>query len=881
MVRLLGPTAISNASGEVTLGGRREQALLALLAARLGHVVPTDVLVEQVWEEKERPRTVRSALRVHLTRLRRALGDGSNNPVPHRGDGYLLEPAYVTTDAHLLSDLLHRARAARTAGDHAAAVIMLGDALALRRGLPLVGLHDMPVLREYAEDLMEQLLAAEEELLDARLAVGDHAAACSTAATLVARAPFRERRTSLLTIALYRSGRQADALAACARLRAVLAEELGVDPAPDLQELEGAVLRQEPWLGWIPPTRRGAAIPPFPGPEMSVSGALSRLVRDKFARLPTGAVTTLRLAALLGPAVDPALLLEGTGLSAPEVDHALRIGEAAGLLHDAGAGGVRWGSAEVAAAVVAMLDAGDRRALHAKAAQALEAAYGEAALAEAVRHLVAAGSAVPAGRVCAVGHLAAESYLRNGNADRAVEVCQQVLVAVGDDAPAGPRVDVAICLARAQALQGRVELAEETWRAAVRTARDLADPERFGLSVLSHEWARRTMISPGPDRSLLHDALALVGPQPSALRVRLASALIGEAAITGEIGGLVDLVEQTLSTAEAVGDQLAQVTALHAQHVLLRATPHLAERRSVAGRLEGATAFLQDPYWDGVARLARTYDECVRGHGVAVPALVKALGDDVERSQSPRLRWHLLLTQSSTLRLRGEYAAADRCAEQALVLGVSAGVADAVPAALVHRYLTDLETTTVAHLLPLVEPYCRENPGVLLGHSALALAALHADRRTLAARAADRALSLAAALPWEERTLLSLALVAATELGLSRIDHVEHVARQLAPYGGQFIVFGQVTGTCGPVDRLLGLAAAMAGDLECGHTLLQGAEDQSRQAGWAPWRVRCATDRVELLRRWGRRAEAKQLARQTHPSAVALGMTTCVDTLVS
>ena len=144
MVRLLGPLVISRRDGDHVVAGRQQRAVLALLALRLGQVVPADELVEQAWPQAP-PTTAASALRVHIARLRRTLApdDDSPDPLPHRATGYVLDSAAVTTDVAELASRVERARADRSIGDEVSAEHNFRGALELRRGRVLSGLHKL------------------------------------------------------------------------------------------------------------------------------------------------------------------------------------------------------------------------------------------------------------------------------------------------------------------------------------------------------------------------------------------------------------------------------------------------------------------------------------------------------------------------------------------------------------------------------------------------------------------------------------------------------------------------------------------------------------------------------------------------------------------
>jgi DNA-binding SARP family transcriptional activator len=238
--RMLGPFEVCRGGEIVPLGPGRAAALLAMLLIHANEVVAADRLVEELWAG-EPPATAPHALQVHVSSLRKLLGAGA---IVTRRPGYLLPVPAGACDAVRFESLL--AEGGRALEDQAAAdaLRLLGEALALWRGPVLADLADQPFVAE-ATRLEELRLVATERWVDAGLALGRHAELVSELEGMVRRYPLRENLWSQLIVALYRSGRQADALRTYQRLREVLAEELGLEPSPELRRLEGMVLRQD------------------------------------------------------------------------------------------------------------------------------------------------------------------------------------------------------------------------------------------------------------------------------------------------------------------------------------------------------------------------------------------------------------------------------------------------------------------------------------------------------------------------------------------------------------------------------------------------------------------------------------------------------------
>ncbi len=238
--RILGPLEVRDGAGVTPLPRRRERALLAALLLRPGEVVSTDRLVEAVWGE-EPPRTVVGSLQNAVSELRKALGA---DLVVTRAPGYVLVVDPETIDAVRFERAVQRA-AGLPASERAEA---LAGALALWRGPALADLADEAFARTEAARLDELRLAATEERLDADLELGRGADLVAEIDAHVAANPLRERLRGQLMLALYRSGRQADALEAYQDARRALVDGLGIDPSPALQELERRILRQDPEL---------------------------------------------------------------------------------------------------------------------------------------------------------------------------------------------------------------------------------------------------------------------------------------------------------------------------------------------------------------------------------------------------------------------------------------------------------------------------------------------------------------------------------------------------------------------------------------------------------------------------------------------------------
>jgi DNA-binding SARP family transcriptional activator/DNA-binding beta-propeller fold protein YncE len=225
--------------------------VLALLALGAGESVSSERLIDELWGE-EPPRTARKTLQVHVSRLRGELGDDVIETVPR---GYVLRLARSEVDLLRFEDLVRRGRSELEADDPKSASSTLREALSIWRGPALAGLEGEPFAQAAAARLEDLRVAATELRIEADLTLGRHAELVDELERLVREHPFREGPRRQLMLALYRSGRQADALARYREARAVLMDELGVEPGPVLRELEVAMLRQDPALDPEPPLR--------------------------------------------------------------------------------------------------------------------------------------------------------------------------------------------------------------------------------------------------------------------------------------------------------------------------------------------------------------------------------------------------------------------------------------------------------------------------------------------------------------------------------------------------------------------------------------------------------------------------------------------------
>jgi DNA-binding SARP family transcriptional activator len=228
--RILGPLQVLDKGRVLPLGGAKQRSTLAVLLLGRNQVVSRDRLIDGVWGESPPP-SAGPTLETYVSRLRRVLpNDAHGHRVVTQAPGYRLRVEPGELDLQRFERLLEQARRKRAAGDPEAAASDLREALSLFRGTPLEDLVHAPFAQAEIGRLEELRLVALEQRLEADLAVGRHAELVGELESLAARYPFREDLWSQLMLALYRAGRQGEALLAFDRARRTLAEELGVDP---------------------------------------------------------------------------------------------------------------------------------------------------------------------------------------------------------------------------------------------------------------------------------------------------------------------------------------------------------------------------------------------------------------------------------------------------------------------------------------------------------------------------------------------------------------------------------------------------------------------------------------------------------------------------
>jgi DNA-binding SARP family transcriptional activator len=295
---ILGPLEARANGDRLPLGGPKQRAVLALLLLHANEVVSRDRLIDGLWGESPPP-TASHSLDAYVSRLRKLLGDAAR--IVTRPPGYVLRAAPQELDLARFENLARAGGRALDAGDARRAAAQLREAESLWRGRPLADLEYEPFAQPHVERLEELRLGAVEQRVDAELALGSTNGLIAELDALVGQHPLRERLRGQLMLALYRAGRQADALSVYRGGRVLLREELGLDPSPHLQELEQAILRQDAALG--APARAGGA------------GTPSTRRRILAVGLAGAVVVAAGVGVLLDGPSEPSVRIEGNALA--------------------------------------------------------------------------------------------------------------------------------------------------------------------------------------------------------------------------------------------------------------------------------------------------------------------------------------------------------------------------------------------------------------------------------------------------------------------------------------------------------------------------------------------------------------------------------------
>ena len=300
--RVLGPLEVVDHDGPVALGAPKQRALLAVLLLHRGKPVSSDRLIDEIWGEQP-PASANKIVQGYVSNLRKVLGDGR---LVTQGRGYMLQLEPGQTDVDRFEALVAEGRRALENGDALTAGAVLGQALAVWRGPALTDFAYQPFAQSEIARLEESRLVVLEDRIDADLASGEHTRLVGELEALVREHSLRERLQGQLMLALYRSGRQADALETYHIARDRLIDELGLEPGPELKELERAILAQDPRLQ-APPRASAVARRVQRGGALIMLGAVALLAACVLVavRLAASGGGVVRVTANSVAAIDP------------------------------------------------------------------------------------------------------------------------------------------------------------------------------------------------------------------------------------------------------------------------------------------------------------------------------------------------------------------------------------------------------------------------------------------------------------------------------------------------------------------------------------------------------------------------------------------------
>jgi DNA-binding SARP family transcriptional activator len=246
---ILGPLRVTDGARASFISAPKTEQLLAILLIRAGQVVTIDELIGELWGDRA-PRRAVAGLYVYISQLRKfLLSSGcAQDPILTRSAGYQMQVESGELDFHRFQEFVSVGRVNANACRYEEAAMYFRQALSLCRGPVLASLANGPIGYGFHAWFSETRLESEEQLIDAEFRLGRHREVIGRLHSLIAENPLREMFYHQLMLALYRCDRQADALAVYGRARRTLNEELGLEPCRALQDLQGAILRADPWL---------------------------------------------------------------------------------------------------------------------------------------------------------------------------------------------------------------------------------------------------------------------------------------------------------------------------------------------------------------------------------------------------------------------------------------------------------------------------------------------------------------------------------------------------------------------------------------------------------------------------------------------------------
>ena len=912
-IGLLGPLEVAVGGTNVPLRGSRQREVVALLALHVNEVVPRDTLIDELWED-DPPETAAKIVQNAVSQLRKALGAaGLATAIETEFDGYVLHVDPETIDARRFERLAAEGRAALASADAVTAHRRLREGLVLWRGRALADVAGVPFAQAEAARLEELRLATIEDRIEAELALGLHAEVAAELEALVAQHPLRERLRAHLMLALYRLGRQADALTVYQDTRRALVDKLGIEPSPFLRRLERAILRQEPEL----------EAPRAEAPRVAVRVPAARAARK------TVAVLSAEVAPASAP-TDPEALARLT-------ERALEVAERVVGAHGATVERLPGGSVLAVYGVPAVREDDALRA--ARAALELSEELGGNGRDPKMRIGIASGEVLvdPSGHVSgqpvvAAVHLqqraapgdvlicaATERLLRAAGSLERVEAAGDEpawrLLDLAPDTPAVPRTLDTPLIGRVRELEQLQQALERATSGRTAQLATVLGPAGIGKSRLAAEFVG----SVGGEASVVTGRCAsygqgltfrplaeMLGPQladPEGLP-RLLADEPGASLFLSQTAGAIGLTEvsstptETFWAVRRLLEALARrqplvvvIDDIHwAEPLFLDLVEHIAERTRSAPILLLCLArpdLLDDhPGWGGDRANATTILLEPLSHAETA-ALIDELpgGAGLEAELRTRLaaaaEGNPLFLEQTLALLREEPPAGERLPVPATIQALLAARLDRLPprerlvleyAAVIGR---DFEVDPLRSLLPDLDP----DGDVARDLSELARKDLIRPARLAddadAFRFAHSLIRTAAyeSMPKEERARLHEAFVgwldereAASEVAGYHLEQAYQYLAELAPEAEATMAVGQRAGAA-LADA--GRRASARGDVSAAVALFSRAADVTDPA--APARLELLADLAEALRESGAFARAQEVAAEVADEAAAAG----------
>src|SRR5919201_3866682 len=361
--RILGPLEALEDGRPLALGRLKERVVLAVLLLHANEFVSRERLIDELWGASP-PATARKAVQVYISKLRQTLTRNGHDPIATAEGGYRLVVDPDLLDAERLRSLIAQARGRMADGDSDPASSLLQDALALWRGPTLAGIHLESFGRDEVAQLDELRLAALMDRIDCDLALGQHEQVLGELNVLVREHPLRERLRAQQMLALYRAGRQADALDAYAEARRALVDDLGIEPSEALQRLQQAILRHDPALETPEGTATANGVTPSAGaPRPATPSADAEVGEDRALRRfrpRRWQVALAAVAILSGSAAAAAILSRSAGAPPHVVPNSLvRIDPRSGKIVSVNRVGVEPGPIAITPAAIWTANSGD------------------------------------------------------------------------------------------------------------------------------------------------------------------------------------------------------------------------------------------------------------------------------------------------------------------------------------------------------------------------------------------------------------------------------------------------------------------------------------------------------------------------------------------